>query len=172
VPKITTTILRVCLLILAGGFAAQHNRVPIDSDDCNVLFVAASIIFLIPRVCWFAFSILGFVLFVNAENRIIESRLEPYFAGDSMLTRVRIAYFPKFTGASVSMLVAPIDDPRLPARSRLTWYEPTTIPVFGEVWDFELRLRPAWGASNSGLFSLEDWMFREKLHATVNGPVE
>ncbi len=156
----------VCLLILAGGIAAQHSRLPIDSDQCNVLFVAVVIAFFVPRVRWFAFALFGFALFMNAGNRIIEARLEPQFAGDSMLTRVRIADFPRVTGASVSMLVEPISDPRLPARSRVSWFEPSTIPVIGDVWEFELRLRRPYGNSNPGLFSLENWMFREKIHAT------
>ncbi len=156
----------VCLLILAGGVAAQHSRVPIDSDHCNVLFVAVVIVFFLPRVRWFALALLGFALFMNAGNRIIEARLEPQFAGDSMLTRVRIVDFPRVTGASVSMLIEPISDPRLPARSRVSWFEPATIPVIGDVWEFELRLRRPYGTSNPGLFSREDWMFREKIQAT------
>ena len=156
----------VCLLILAGGIAAQHSRLPIDSDQCNVLFVAVVIAFFVPRVRWFAFALFGFALFMNAGNRIIEARLEPQFVGDSMLARVRIADFPRVTGASVSMLVEPISDPRLPARSRVSWFEPATIPVIGDVWEFELRLRRPYGNSNPGLFSLENWMFREKIHAT------
>ena len=164
-PKKSTTLLQICLLVLTGGFAAQHNRVPVDSAYCAALFVAVVIVFFIPRVRWFAFVLVGFTLFVTAGNRISEARVQAQYEGDSMLTRVRIADFPKAAGVSVSMLIEPIEDSRLPARSRVTWFEPPTIPALGETWALELRLRRPYGNSNPGGFSLENWMFREKLHA-------
>ncbi len=82
-----------------------------------------------------------------------------------MLVGVRIADFPKVVGDSVSMLVEPVADPRIPARTRVTWYDPTQIPALGDIWEFELRLRRPRGNSNPGVFNLENWMFREKLHA-------
>ncbi len=100
-----------------------------------------------------------------AGNAVIDARLDAGFAGDSLLTRVRIADFPKQRGASVTMLVEAIDDQRLPLRSRVAWFEPSQLPAFGDVWEFELRLRRPHGNSNPGAFSLENWMFREKLHA-------
>jgi competence protein ComEC len=161
--SVTTT--KACLLVLAGGFAAQHNRLPIDSDHCNALFVAVILIFAARHLRWFAFLLLGFTLFVQAGNDIVNARLDPRVAGDSMLVTVRIADFPKVTGASVSMLIEALDDPRMPARSRVTWYDPPKVPSMGDIWEFELRLRRPRGNSNPGVFSLENWMFREKLHA-------
>lgn len=102
---------------------------------------------------------------MRAGNIVIDARLDENFAGDSMLTRVRVADFPKVSGVSVSMLVEAIDDKRIPPRSRVTWFEPPQIPAFGEIWEFELRLRRPHGNINPGAFSLENWMFREKLHA-------
>lgn len=157
--------MRICLLVLAGGFAAQHNRVRLDSDLCKLLFVAIILIFFIRRARWIAFLLLGFSLFVHAANNIIDARLEPRFAGDSMMASVRIADFPKLTGASVSMLIKPIDDARIPPRSRVSWIDPPELPQIGDIWELEVRLRRPRGNSNPGLFSLEDWMFREKLHA-------
>ena len=164
-PTIATSIVRVCLLVLAGGFAAQHSRVPVSSDHCTVLFVAALLILLIRRVRWLAFPLLGFTLFMQAGNSIVTARLAETFAGESMLTQVRVADFPKVTGVSVAMLVEPINDERIPPRSRITWFDPPQIPAIGEIWEFELRLRRPHGSSNPGLFSLENWMFRERLHA-------
>ncbi len=151
--------------MLAGGFAAQHSRLPLDSDHCNALFVAVALIFAARHLRWFAFLLLGFTLFMQAGNAIVDARLEPRFAGESMLVRVRIADFPKVAGGSVSMRVEPLGDSRVPARSRVTWYDPPQVPAIGDVWEFELRLRRPRGNSNPGVFSLENWMFREKLHA-------
>ena len=130
-----------------------------------MLFVAVVLIFVIRRLRWFTFILFGYVIFMQAGNDIVNARLEPRFAGDSMLTRVRIADFPKRSGSSVSMLVESLGDPRIPARSRIGWHEPTRAPEFGDIWEFELRLRRPRGNSNPGVFSLENWMFREKLHA-------
>jgi hypothetical protein len=38
-------MIRACLLVLAGGIAAEHNRVLLSSDHCHVFFVAAAILF-------------------------------------------------------------------------------------------------------------------------------
>jgi len=161
--SVTTT--KACLLLLAGGFAAQHNRLPIDSDLCNALFVAVILVFAIRQLRWVALLLLGFTLFVQAGNDIVNARLDPRIAGDSMLVTVRIADFPKVTGGSVSMLIEALDDPRMPARSRVTWYDPPKAPSVGDIWELELRLRRPRGNSNPGVFSLENWMFRENLHA-------
>ena len=102
---------------------------------------------------------------MQAGNAIIDARLAEKFAGESMLTQVRITDFPKVTGVSVAMLIEPIHDKRIPLRSRVTWYDPPQIPAIGQIWEFELRLRRPRGTSNQGVFSLENWMFREQLHA-------
>lgn len=164
----TTSVhsIKACLLVLAGGFAAQHNRLLLDSDHCKVLFVAVVLILAFQHLRWFAFLLLGFTLFVQAGIKITDARLESRFAGDSMLVTVRVTDFPRFKGASVSMQIEPLDDRRIPARSRVTWYDPLEDPAIGDIWQFELRLRRPRGNSNPGSFSLENWMFREKLLAS------
>jgi len=109
---------------------------------------------------------MGVLLFMAASEDIIKHRLDPGVAGDSMLARVRIADFPKRTGKSVAFRVEPLHDNRLPPRSRVTWMSPKPMPRFGDVWDLELRLRRPRGNSVPGGFSTEDWMFRERLHAS------
>jgi competence protein ComEC len=159
-------LIKACLLVLAGGFAAQHNRLQLDSDHCKMLFVAVVLIFACRHLRYFAFLLLGFTLFVQAGNEILDSRLESRFAGDSMLARVRVADFPKITGSSISMLVESAGDPRIPDRSHVTWYDPSKLPAMGDIWEFELRLRRPRGNSNPGVFSRENWMFRQRLHAS------
>jgi competence protein ComEC len=64
-------------------------------------------------------------------------------------------------------------DPRIPDHSHVTWFEPPQLPVLGDVWEFELRLRRPRGTSNPGVFSRENWMFRQGLQASgyvVSGP--
>lgn len=160
------TLIKACLLLLAGGFAAQHNRLQLDSDHCNVLFVAVVLILACRQLRYCAFLLLGFTLFVQAGSDIVSSRLDPQLAGDSMLARVRVADFPKVVGSSVSMQIEPAGDLRIPARSQVTWYDPPTLPAIGDIWEFELRLRRPRGNSNPGVFSRENWMFRQNLHAS------
>ena len=161
----SVTTSKACILLLAGGFAAQHNRLPLDSDHCNALFVAAVLIFSFRRLRGVAILALGFTLFVQAGNAVVDARLDPRFVGDSMLTSVRIADFPKIAGASASFLIEAVDDPRIPARSRVNWYDPPIVPAIGDIWELELRLKRPRGNSNPGGFSLENWMFRENIHA-------
>ena len=87
------------------------------------------------------------------------------YSGDSMLARVRVIDFPKQSGASLSLLLQPLDDARLPERFRVSWFDAAQVPALGEVWQLELRLRRPRGLSNPGAFNLENWMFREHLHA-------
>ena len=163
-------MIRVCLLMLAGGFAAQHSRVPLSSDLCKLILVASILMLAHRRARYPGCALLGFALFLAAAQGIVDGRLDATFSGDSLLTRVRIVDFPKTTGHSVVMLVEPIDDARLPARSRVSWYEPaqepTQEPTIGDVWELELRLKRPRGASNPGVFDVEAWMFRNKIQAT------
>jgi competence protein ComEC len=159
-------MIRACLLMIAGGYAAQHSRVPLSSDLCKLLLVASLAMLVCRRTRCPGFVILGFILFMQAGQDIVDDRLDRQFAGESLLTRVRIVDFPKMTGNSVVMLVEPLDDHRLPPRSRVSWFEPPLVPSIGDVWQFELRLKRPRANSNPGVFDLEAWMFRQKIHAT------
>ena len=152
--------------MLTGGFAAQHSRVLISSDLLQYLFVATLALFLFRRGRGAALMMLGFLVFVHAGAKVKLDRLDPRFAGDSMLTEVRVVDFPKQANGSVTFLVEPVNDPRLPRHSRIHWFEPPEVPSLGDTWELELRLRRPRGSSNPGGFRLEDWMFRERIHAS------
>ncbi|MDH3615730.1 MAG: DNA internalization-related competence protein ComEC/Rec2 [Gammaproteobacteria bacterium] len=165
-------MIRACLLIVAGGYAAQHSRVPLSSDLCKLLLVASIAMLVCRRTRFPGYVLLGFTLFMQAGQGVVDDRLEAQFANDSLLTRVRVVDFPRATGNSVVMLVEPLDDRRLPPRSRLSWFEPPLQPSIGDVWELELRLKRPRGYSNPGVFDVEAWMFRQKIHASgyvVNG---
>ena len=159
-------MIRAGLLMLAGGFAAQHSRVPLSSDLCKLILVASILMLANRRARYPGYALLGFALFLSAAQGIIDGRLDATFAGESLLTQVRIVDFPKTTGHSVVMLLEPMGDARLPARSRVSWYDPASEPSIGDVWEFELRLQRPRGASNPGVFDVEAWMFRNKIQAT------
>ena len=166
------SLIKLFVLLLTGGLAAQHSTLPVPSDLTSLLFVASAAAFLLRRARPVAFVTFGFAIFHMAGQHVIERRLEPRFEGDSMLAVVRIADFPSISGQSLSMTVEPLDDRRLPPRSRVSWFEAPVTPAIGEVWELELRLRRPRGGANPGVFDVETWLFREKIHATgyvVNG---
>ncbi len=164
--RYVTAVIRPCLLLLVGGLAAQHSTLLLPSDPSRLLLVASLCALALRRGRAIAWFFLGFSLFMLAAGDIIGQRLQVEYQGDSMLTRVRISDFPKVVGDSVVLVVEPIEDHRLPPRSRVTWFEPPHIPAIGEVWELELRLRRPRGNSNPGVFDYESWLFREGLHAT------
>ena len=166
-------LLKPCLLIVAGGLAAQHITLPLSSDLASIAFVASVI-----GCAWrasrsVALVGLGFSLFILAGADIVEQRLDEKYAGDSMLTRVRIVGVPQARGVSLVMQVTPLADARIPRRVRLSWFEPPFDPQLGDVWQLEIRLRQPRGLFNPGVFDYETWMFREGYHASgyvVGGP--
>ncbi|NNC56422.1 MAG: DNA internalization-related competence protein ComEC/Rec2 [Woeseiaceae bacterium] len=159
-------MIRACLLMIAGGYAAQLSSLPLSWDLYKLLFVASIALLFHRRTRCPGYVLFGFMVFLHAGQAIVDERLDKQFAGDSLLTDVRIVDFPKVSASSVTMLVTPLDDSRLPARSRVSWFEPATIPSIGDVWRFELRLKRPRGLSNPGVFDAEAWLFRQKIHAT------
>jgi competence protein ComEC len=146
--------------------AAQHSTLLLPSDVLSLLLVASFAAFVMPRTRTAAYVVTGFVLFQLAAAAVIENRLASQYAGDSLLTTVRIMDFPQASGESVTMSVEAIDDARIPPRVRLSWFQPPVMPAIGEVWELELRLRRPRGRFNPGGFDRESWLFREKYHAT------
>lgn len=152
--------------MLAGGLAAQHTTVLLRSDFIGALLVASLCALAWRRARAPAWFVIGFSLFLQSGSAIVDTQLEPAFEGDSMLTTVRVTGFPKVFGQSLTMLVEPLDDPRIPLRTRVSWFEPPVRPLIGDVWELELRLRRPRGNVNPGVFDYETWLFRERVHAT------
>lgn len=159
-------MIRACLLVIAGGFAAQHSRLPLTWDLCITGLVASLLMLAHARTRLPGLFLLGYCLFVQAGLTIIDAHLDEKFAGDSLLTQVRIVDFPEARGDSLMLLVSPVDDRRLPPLSRVSWFEPPVSPGIGETWELELRLKRPRGNSNPGVFDYEAWLFRQRIHAT------
>ena len=52
----------------------------------------------------------GAVLFWGSAQSVIDGRLDSDYEGDSILTDVRIADFPRVTGLSTGFIAVPVDD--------------------------------------------------------------
>ena len=157
---------RACLNLLAGIYALQLSSFAQGSDLIEFIFVIFLAASLVGRTCDFLWFLAGVTLFGLAANGIINSRLAPQYAGDSIVTIVRIADFPASDGSSTSFAAVPLDDARVPLRIRLSWFQPPVELRLGDVWQMELRLRRPRGSSNPGVFDYEAWLFRERIGAT------
>lgn len=159
-------VVKTCFLLLAGGLAAQHTTLPLRSDLCITLLVASLCAMFRSRTRAPALFIFGYMLFMLAGLNVMGEQLDPGYEGDSMLTRVRVADFPRVTGNSVVLDVEPVADHRVPPKTRLSWFEAPVQPRIGDIWELELRLRRPRGSLNPGVFDFESWMFREKYLAS------
>jgi len=158
-------MIRACLLLLAGVYALQLSSFAIGSGLIAVSLAAsyATVVFRAWRD--FIIFICGLGFFAFAASGVVNDRLAPKYSGDSMVTRVRIADFPKISGSTISIVAEPLQDARLPQRVRVSWYEPDVLPRLGDIWQFELRLRRPRGNRNPGTFDYEAWLFRERVGA-------
>jgi competence protein ComEC len=157
---------RACLNLLAGIYALQLISFAQDSDLIELIFAVFLVATLVGRTGDFLWFLAGVLLFGLAANGIVNSRLQPQYAGDSIVTAVRIADFPATTGPGVSFVAVPLDAARVPPRIRLSWFQPPVELRLGDVWQMELRLRRPRGSSNPGAFDFEAWLFRERVGAT------
>jgi competence protein ComEC len=101
-----------------------------------------------------------------AGQAVTTTRLDPAYAGDSMLSTVRVVDFPKVTGHSIVKDIKPDEDDRIPGLTRVSWFEAPVQPSIGDIWQLELRLRQPRGTLNPGVFDYETWMFREQYRAS------
>lgn len=68
--------------------------------------------------------------------------------------------------AVFSFRVVGAGDARVPARLRLSWYDPPPTLAAGESLDIVARLRAPRGLVNPGTFDYERWLFVERIGAT------
>ena len=159
-------VIKTCCLLLLGGLAAQHTTLPLVSDLQIALMVASLFAVYWTRTRPIAVLVFGYALFTLAGQATIAKRLDPAFAGDSMLTTVRVVDFPRKAGDSIVMDIEPVDDSRIPRRTRVSWFEAPVQPVIGDIWQLELRLRQPRGTLNPGVFDYESYLFRQKYQAS------
>ena len=166
-------MIKSCLSLLAGAYALHFTSFAGSYGVLPTAILGAAIALLAGgrgAAAWFT---AGLALFALHALHVVGQRLEPRFEGDSMLTQLQIVDFPRRRGEMTSFIARPIDDPRIPPRVRVSWYQVADSPVIGDVWQLEVRLRRPRGTSNPGVFDYEAWLFRERIGATgyvVDGP--
>jgi competence protein ComEC len=163
-------VLRACICIVAGAMAPQLSSFPDDSDRLLLLIVALAIVLVIAlpylrRMDVVLFVGSGFLFWIAAID-IVESRLASEYEGDSLLTQLSVADFPRSNGRTVSFIATPIDDSRVPEKVLLSWQDPPVSVGLGDIWQLEVRLRRPRGNSNPGTQDYEAWLFRERVGAS------
>jgi hypothetical protein len=114
-------------------------------------------------VGWF---IIGFVTMWAGAWLIIDDRLKPAMQGQTIALVARVADFPGTAAGSIRFIVEQELRPDLPSLIRLSWYEPTVVPLPGVVWRLRVRLRQPHGYLNLGGFDYKGWLFRQRIGAT------
>lgn len=155
-----------CLCILSGAYSLGLLR-SLPADDLFLaLLILAVIIFRLPATRFLAWFLLGFATMWGAAWSVIDDRLDPAVQGETISIVARIAEFPRITDDLLRFIVEHDERSDLPARIRLSWYEPEAVPALGEVWQLRVRLRRPRGYANPGGFDYEGWLFRQRIGAT------
>ena len=94
---------KTCLMLLAGGLAAQHTTLLVAYDVLCLSLFASFLALTKRRLRIVALPVLGWTLFMLSGLAIVEGRLDSRYAGDSMLVKVRVLDFPRWSGSAVSM---------------------------------------------------------------------
>lgn len=159
-------VTRGSVALLVGAMAPQLISFPAGSDRLPTILVA--FLLLLPFVSKrdVAFATAGLGLFLLHAGYVAGSRLDPGYAGDSMLVDVRIADFPRQRDAVATFDATAVDDDRVRGQLRLSWFEPPVALAMGDVWRLELRLGRPRGNANPGAPDSEAWLFRERVAAT------
>jgi len=158
-------MLHACLLLLAGMYVPQLSSFAIESDRSGLILVAACLLMLQRRLRPAAWLLAGLWLFSVEMLSVADDRLDPRYAGDSVVVTVSVPDFPRRKGESIFFPAEIHGDPRLPARLWLSWYQPPVRVHAGDQWRLEVRLRRPRAPSNPGGFDAEGWFARERIHA-------
>lgn len=155
-----------CLCVLSGAYSLGLFR-SLPADDLFLsLVILAGASLRLPETRFLAWFILGFATMWVAAWSVIDDRLDPALQGETISIVARIADFPRSTDKMLRFFVEQHERSDLPARVRLSWYEPEAEPRVGEVWQLRVRLRQPHSYANPGGFDYEGWLFRLRIGAT------
>jgi competence protein ComEC len=157
---------QLSLAMVAGAIAAELTSFAPPTYVLDPVFLTCLAVRIVAGRAAFVGFATGAALCLVAALAAIGDRLQPQFAGDSILTQVEVVEFPRRRGESLSFVAVPVADPRLPRKLRLTWRRPPATPRGGDRWELVLRLRPPRGRMNPGGFDAEEWLFRDGIGAT------
>lgn len=158
-------MLRICLCALAGGYALELLRVLPPGWLLVPCAVGAAALAFLRRSRPAGCFLLGALLVGTAARDVLDERLSPELEGPSITVTARIASFPETRAAALRFVAEPVDEPALPSRIRLSWYDAPALPAVGETWRLTARLRRPRGFANPAGFDYELWLTRQRIGA-------
>lgn len=159
-------MLLLCLCTLAGAYSLEFfPQLPPAGFLC-VIAVAGTVCCARRRLRPVGAFLLGFLIMGISAWIQLADRLDPALVGQKIPLSARIASFPVRDGNSIHFIVHPVDEPSLPARIRLGWYDTDAAPMIGETWRLNVRLKRPRGYANPGGFDFEAWLYRQRIGAT------
>lgn len=159
-------MLRYSLALLAGAYALQFFA-SLPPDRLLVpAFALALAALVVRRARIVALLVLGFCIAWHTAKAVLDDRLPPESAGETLVLTGRVADFPEHRGGLVRFVLETAGLPDLPQRIRLSWYEAAVTPRVGETWTLHARLRRPRGFANPIGFDYEEWLFRQRIGAT------
>lgn len=168
-------MLRYSLCALSGAYALQVFSVlpPVGVAIALAVpgLVCAGIRWCRPVA---AFIAGGLVMWCAASSHLAD-RLDPAAQSETLTITAQVLDFPSRKNGTLRFLVRPLEPAGLPARVRLSWFDPVflradgptgPLPGLGQVWQFQVRLKRPRGFANPGGFDYEGWLHRQRIGAT------
>jgi len=118
---------------------------------------------------WLAWAAAGFVLACAQGQRLLATDWPCARDRERIEVSGRVASPAERREDRIDFDLSPDDASRrlgVPPRLRLSWYEPAAMPVPGETWRFDLRLRCRNGFANPGGYDRELALLRDGYGAT------
>ena len=158
-------MLRYSLCALAGAYALQVFTVLPPAGVAIALVVPGLVCAGIRRCRPVAAFVAGGLVMWCAASTHLADRLNPAAQGETLTITAQVLDFPSRKNGTLRFLVRPLEPAGLPARVRLSWFDPAflqadeatrQIPGLGQVWQFQVRLKRPRGFANPGGFDRYD----------------
>ena len=158
------------LCILSGAYSLEILRqLPPDALFWPVVVLSA-VCLSVRRLRLVGACLCGLaVMWLAVESRL-DDRLDSAWENQTLTIEVYIIDFPKKKADTLRFIAAPVGRSELPGRLRLSWYLPQDLPqdlpLVGQLWQLQVKLRRPHGYSNPHGFDYEGWLFRKGIGAT------
>lgn len=160
------------IAFLLGIVSVQHLRRLPDPGWYWLLIPLAVLVFLLPRIRFVGFMLLGVLWTSFYAHAILATSLDPRLEGKDVVVEGVIDALPEALERrtrfvfKVSTLSRGGKTYSFPTRVRLNWYGHPPPLSAGDVWRLKVRLKRPWGYMNPGGFDYEGWLFRRHIRAT------
>lgn len=154
------------LAFMCGDLAVQQFA---QLPSLNWLLVTGALAAIMARLRYFhwLFFIIGFLWASGFGYYQLHDRLSPEFEGIPLTVTGEISNLPDQNSqrSNFEFTVEKTTE-KLPAKLKLSWYEPNIILHAGEHWTFTVKLKRPHANFNLGGQDFESWLFTQGIGAT------